>query len=42
MKEWAGEPFNPKDVDVEAFAGDVAALAKAWTRKPPIKRKKPT
>jgi len=39
MKEWAGETFDPKAVDVEALADDVAALAKAWTRKPPAKRK---
>jgi len=39
MKEWAGEPFDPTAVDVEALANDVAALAKAWTRKPPTKRK---
>lgn len=42
MKEWAGEPFDPKAVDVEALADDVAALAKAWTRKPPARRKQPT
>ena len=41
MKEWVGEPFDPKTVDVEALADDVAALAKAWTRKPPTKRKRP-
>ena len=29
MKEWVGEPFNPKCVDVEALAGNVAAPAKA-------------
>ena len=42
IKEWAGEPFDSKTVDVEALADDVAALAKAWTRKPPTKRKQPT
>ena len=42
MMEWAGETFDPKAVDVEALADDVAALAKAWTRKPPNKRKQPT
>ncbi len=42
MKEWAGELFDPKAVDVEALADDVAALAKAWARKPPAKRKQPT
>ncbi len=42
MKEWAGEPFDPKAVDVEALTDDVAALAKAWTRKPPARRKQST
>ena len=42
MKEWAGETFDPKAVDVETLADDVPALGKAWARKPPIKRKKPT
>ncbi len=39
MKDWIGETFDPKAVDVEALSNDVAALAKAWTRKPPTKRK---
>jgi len=39
MKEWVGEDFDPKVVDVEALAASVAALAKAWTRKPSAKRK---
>lgn len=42
MKEWTGETFDPKAVDVEALADDVAALAKAWTRKPAAKRKQST
>ena len=42
MKEWAGEAFDPKVVDVEALADDVAALAKAWARKPSARRKQPT
>jgi len=42
MKDWIGETFNPNAVDIEALADDVAALAKAWTRKPPIKRKQST
>ena len=42
MMEWAGETFDPKTVDVEALADDVAALAKAWTRKPAAKRKQST
>ena len=39
MKDWIGEEFDPVAVNVEALADDVAALAKAWTRKPPTKRK---
>ena len=39
MKEWIGETFDPIAVDVETLADNVAALAKAWTHKPPIKRK---
>jgi len=39
MKDWIGETFDPKAVDIKALADDVAALAKAWTRKPPTKRK---
>ena len=39
MKGWIGETFDPIAVDVEALADDVAALAKAWARKPPAKRK---
>jgi hypothetical protein len=39
MKDWIAETFDPKAVDVEALSNDVAALAKAWTRKPPTKRK---
>ncbi len=40
--EWIGEPFDPKAVDVEALSDDVAALAKAWTRKPTAKRTRST
>ncbi len=39
MKDWIGETFDPKAIDIKALADDVAALAKAWTRKPPTKRK---
>ena len=39
MKDWIGETFDPVAVAVDALADDVAALAKAWTRKPPAKRK---
>jgi hypothetical protein len=39
MKVWAGRNYDPKVVDVEALEAAVAALAKAWTRKPSTKRK---
>lgn len=39
MKEWIGETFDPSAVDVEPLAEDVAALARAWNRKLPTKRK---
>ena len=39
MKEWAGEIFDSKAADIEALAEDVADFAKAWTRKPPVRRK---
>jgi len=42
MKGWIGEAFDPTAVDVEALADDVAALAKAWTRKPTAKRTRST
>jgi len=42
MKGRIGGTFDPKAIDVEALADDVAALAKAWTRKPPTKRKRST
>ena len=38
-KVWAGRNYDPKVVDVGGLAAAVAALAKAWTRKPPAKRK---
>lgn len=38
LTEWIGEGFDPKAVDVEAHAEELAALAKRWTRKPPAKR----
>ncbi len=39
MTDWIGEDFDPAAVNVEALADDVAALAKAWTRKPTTKQK---
>jgi len=39
MLEWLGEPFDPNAIRVEDYASAVAALAKAWSRKPAVKRK---
>jgi len=39
MKVWAGRNYDPKAVDVDRLAGDVAALAKKWTRKPAVEPK---
>ena len=39
MKDWVGEAFGPDAADVGALSDGIAALAKKWTRKPPIKRK---
>ena len=42
MAEWIGETFDPNAVDVEALSDKVAALAKAWNRKPTTKRTRST
>jgi len=42
MKVWAGRNYDPKAVDVDRLAGDVAALAKKWTRKPAVEPKSTT
>ncbi|MFC7611535.1 plasmid pRiA4b ORF-3 family protein [Teichococcus aestuarii] len=39
MTEWAGGPFDPDNINIDDYAKAVAALAKAWARKPPVKRK---
>jgi hypothetical protein len=39
MSEWAGEPFDPTKIDIDEHAKAVADLAKAWSRKPAVKRK---
>jgi hypothetical protein len=39
MTEWAGEPFDPHKIDIDEHAKAVADLAKAWSRKPAVKRK---
>lgn len=41
--EWIGPgAFDPHDVDLEALASDVQALAKRWQKKPAVKRKPTT
>lgn len=40
--EWIGEAFDPTAVDTEGHAHAVAALAKQWSRKPPVRRKRTT
>ncbi len=39
MVRWAGERFDPNTIDVTVYAQAVAKLAKAWSRKPAVKRK---
>ena len=38
-KAWAGGDFNPNIIHFEQLADAVSALAKRWTRKPPVKRR---
>jgi Plasmid pRiA4b ORF-3-like protein len=40
LTEWAPEDFDPDLVDVESIAVEFAALAKRWSRKPTIKRRR--
>jgi hypothetical protein len=42
MVQWVGEPFDPNTIDFDEHAKAVAALAKAWSRNPAIKRKTAT
>ncbi|MDJ0391623.1 plasmid pRiA4b ORF-3 family protein [Roseomonas sp. E05] len=39
MTEWADGPFDPDNINIDDHAKAVAALAKAWARKPAVKRK---
>lgn len=39
MIEWAGGPFDPNTINIDDHAKAIAALAKAWSRKPAAKRK---
>jgi hypothetical protein len=42
IREWWGEDFDPNALDIEGHASALAALARQWARKPPVKRKKTT
>ena len=39
---WIGGDFDPAAVDVERLAGDLAALAKRWSRTPAPRQKQST
>jgi Plasmid pRiA4b ORF-3-like protein len=38
LTEWIGYDFDPDADDAEGLSAEVAALAKAWSRKPTSKR----
>ena len=40
LTEWIGEVFDPNAVDTEGHANALAALARQWSRKPAVKRKR--
>ena len=42
MVQWVGELFDPNTIDFDEHAKAVEALAKAWSRKPVVKRKTAT
>ena len=42
MVQWVGELFDPNTIDFDEHAKAVEALAKAWSRKPAVKRKTAT
>lgn len=39
MVQWAGEVFDPNTIDIDAYAQELAKLARTWSRKPAVKRK---
>jgi hypothetical protein len=39
IREWLADDFDPNAVDIAALTSDVAALAKKWSHKPPVKRR---
>ena len=42
MVRWVGTPFDPAVIDFDEHAKTSTALAKAWSRKPAVKRKTAT
>jgi hypothetical protein len=42
LAEWTGDAFDPDAVDTEGHANAIAALARQWSRKPAVKRKRAT
>lgn len=42
LTEWIGEAFDPAAVDTERHAHDLATLAKQWSRKPAVRRRRTT
>jgi len=42
LNEWIADDFDPNFVDAQWLIGEVAALAKLWSRKPPAKRTRRT
>jgi hypothetical protein len=41
LKDWIGDDFDPKTVDTDRLAEELAALAKQWSRKPATRRARP-
>ena len=40
--EWMGDNFDPNIIDTDSLAEEVAELAKQWSRRPAVKRKRAT
>jgi hypothetical protein len=41
IREWVGDDFDPHAFDAEPLRGNVAVLAKRWSRKPAAKKPRP-
>ncbi len=41
LSDWIGDDFDPKTVDTDRLAEELAALAKQWSRKPATRRARP-